>query len=300
MIDLHVHTNCSDGYLSPKDLIKLAAAHGVKTIAITDHDTVRAYNSDIMSFAAKFGVKIIPGIEFSTIDKISQKIIHVVGLNIDTNNPKLLAACEKCNISRQNYLLSIKDKLKQVGIVVRDLDLLKSGSTITISNIARDIITNPVNHITFLKKYSKIPTTGQFVKDFLGKGKPAFVSNDDKLYTNQAIDIVKQAGGKAICAHPSLSVMYGYDFELMKRLILRNKFDGIETINIQYDKINGDKRFDMVKEFTEFAKDNDLLTSGGSDFHGDDQEILGNHSELGLTNEDYKITNQQLAAILSV
>ena len=71
----------------------------------------------------------------------------------------------------------------------------------------------------------------------------------------------------------------------MKQLILRNKFDAVEAINIQYDKENGDQRFDMIREFTQFAKENDLLVTGGSDYHSDNRELWGNMPSLGMADE---------------
>ena len=298
MIDLHTHTNYSDGVYSPEDLIKMAAEHGLRVLAITDHDTIRAYDSDIITFAKKLGIKLVPGIEFSTVDELSNEKIHVLGLDIDVKNKELKLVCKKINQFRRDNLQSVENKLKQVGIVLRTADLLRLNATITKNHIAKDVIGNPDNRAAFLEKYGDIPMPGRFIEDYLVKGKPAFVNSKDKFYTSQAVEIIQQSGGKAFCAHPSFNVMRGFDFELMKQLIIRNKFDGIETINIQYDKNNGDKRFDMVKELTEFANENNLLISGGSDFHSDDYNLMGNHSALGLKNEDYNITDSQLKKIL--
>jgi predicted metal-dependent phosphoesterase TrpH len=161
-------------------------------------------------------------------------------------------------------------------------------------------LSNPDNENFFIKIYNRVPLQSIFIEDFLIKDKPAFVASNKNLSTSHAVEIIKQAGGKAICAHPSFNVMRGYDFELMKELILRNKFDGLESINIQYDKSNGDKKFDMVKEFKDFANTQGLLISGGSDYHSSNFKLLGNHSEIGLSNEDYRVTIEQVEAIIKV
>lgn len=83
-IDLHIHSNKSDGKLSPKEIILEAAKNGVSTISITDHDTVDAYDRKLLDYASKHNVKIIPGIEIST--KINKCGIHVLGYSIDYNN----------------------------------------------------------------------------------------------------------------------------------------------------------------------------------------------------------------------
>lgn len=298
MIDLHTHTNNSDGFYNAKDLLLLAKERNVKTIAITDHDTINAYKEDIISYAKQLGVLLIPGIEFSTIDEMSGEKIHVVGLNIDVKNKKLVELCDFIRKKREENLLQIEEKLKEVGIVLRSNQLLASNFVITKSHIAQDILANPANEKIFMKIYDKIPLQGTFIEDYLIKGKPAFVASDKNLNTSYAVEIIKQAGGKAICAHPSFNVMRGFNLSSMKELIIRNKFDGLESINIQYDKSNGDKKVDMVKEFYDFAKAKGLLVSGGSDYHSSDFKLLGNHSELGLSNEDYQITPEQVEMIL--
>lgn len=299
MIDLHTHTSCSDGDYTPLELIELAAGKGLSVISITDHDSIDAYDSDIFVFAKKCGVLLIPGIELSTEDEETGERIHVVGLGIDTNNSELRSICENMHIHRRDALLAAEKKLKQVGVDLRASELLKSNYVITKSHVAIDILSNPANANLLNNKYGEIPHRGKIIEDFLSSNKPATAGKKCRLNTTQAVDIIKRSGGKAICAHPSFNVMRGFDFDDMKRLILRNGFDGIETVNIQYDKSNGDRRFDMVKEFTEFADKSGLLSSGGSDFHGYNKAVWGNSSDLGLANESYRVSKHQLESILS-
>lgn len=298
MIDLHTHTNCSDGIYTPRELIQLAKKRRLSVIAITDHDTIDAYRDDITSYAQQLGVLLISGIEFSSTDELTGEKIHVIGLNIDVKNSELVELCDRIRKYREDNLLLVAEKLKQIGIILRSEKLLKSGFIITKSHIAQDILSNPDNEKILLNIYGKIPFKANFIVDYLIKGKPAFVGSVDKLVTNYAVNIIKNAGGKAFCAHPTFNVIRGFDIESMEQLILRNKFDGLETINIQYDKENNDEKIDMVKIFSDFAKENNLLVSGGSDYHSNDVNLMGNHSDLGLSNEDHRITHQELAAIL--
>ncbi len=298
MIDLHTHTNCSDGDYTPRQLVKIAANYGVNILSITDHDTIKAYDYNIISDALMVGVRLIPGVEFSTIDEMSNEKIHVVGLNIDINNTLLRKLCDELFESRRQAVMKTETTLLHLGIILRTDMLLKSGDIITKSHIAQDVIGNPINAPFFIKKYNKIPLQGTFIEDYLIKGKPAYIGNDDKLTTSRAVHVIKQSGGKAICAHPSFNVMRGFDLSLMQDLIIRNNFDGLEAVNIQYDKSNGDKKYDKVNEFIEFANHNNLLISGGSDFHSHNSELWGNHSELGLANEDYAVTEFMVEKIL--
>lgn len=300
MIDLHTHTSCSDGDYSPKDLIKLAADRGLTAMAITDHDTVKAYDlDDLITFAKNNNIQLIPGIEFSTIDEESGQKIHVVGLNININDNNLRKTCDILYEARRKVVLLTEEKLKKVGIVLRSQVLLNTSDIITKAHIAQDVLDNPVNEMIFKNVYGKTPLKGTFIEDYLIRDKPAFIDSKEKFYTSMAVETIKKAGGKAFCAHPSFNVMRKFDFESMKKLIIRNKFDGVEVINIQYDKSNDDKQFDMVKEFSDFAKDSKLLVSGGSDFHSDNYALWGNHSTLGLENEKYRITDRQLDKILN-
>jgi predicted metal-dependent phosphoesterase TrpH len=298
MIDLHTHTNCSDGEYSPRHLIDFASSRGITVMSISDHDTIMAYKTDIIDYAKKLGILLIPGIEFSTIDEQSKEKIHVLGLNVDINNNELKTICDNLYESRRNLVIQTEQKLSELGIILRAQELLKLSTVITKNHIASDVITNPDNMIILKKTYGRIPLYGTFIEDYLIKGKPAYIYNHDRALTSEAVRIIKQAGGKAICAHPSFNVMRGFDFGLMKQLILRNKFDGVEAINVQYDKSNGDAKFDMVAQFIDFADQNGLLISGGSDFHTNDATLLGNHSDIGLINENYKITEQMVANII--
>lgn len=299
MIDLHTHTNCSDGDYSPHDLIDLASSRGLKTISITDHDTVLAYKTDIIEFANNRGIKLIPGIEFSTIDEISHEKIHVVGLDIDINEAGLVELCDALRQARRDAVIKTEELLTPIGFKLRTQEMLDSGVLITKFHIGHDVVTNPENHPKLIDIYGKVPLHGTFIEDYLIKGKPAFVKSDDKLYTSVAVDAIKKAGGVAICAHPSFNIMRGFSFESMRDLIVRNQFDGIESINIQYNKSGGDIQFDMVQEFTDLAYELGLLTSGGSDYHSNNQELWGNHSDLGLSNEQYEVTQQVVDSILN-
>lgn len=299
MIDLHLHTTCSDGEYSPEGLVDLAAKVGLSVMSITDHDTVSAYDTDIVSYASDRGIRMITGIEFSTIDELSGEKIHVLGFGFDSDNEELRKVCRIIATARREMVIKTDKKLLEIGVILRSQRLLDSESIITKTQIASDVISNPSNEQYFMEKYGEIPLQSVFIEDHLIKNKPAHILMDKNLSTSMAIDIIKKSGGRAICAHPSFNVMRGYDFDKMKNLILRNNFDGIEAINIQYDKRNGDRRFDMVDEFIQFANSHELLISGGSDFHSDIDPKLGNFSNIGMTNEIHKVTHDHLNKILN-
>ena len=100
-IDTHVHTTCSDGRLSVEDTLRLTSSLGIEAVAITDHDTIDAY-PDAYSFGERFGIRVIPGIELSTVDEHGYKDVHVVGLKIDTENPALRETTRKLADARRD------------------------------------------------------------------------------------------------------------------------------------------------------------------------------------------------------
>lgn len=298
MIDLHTHTNCSDGDYSPFELVKMAHKKGLRALAITDHDTVDAYKTDVVKFTKSRGVLLVTGVELSSIDEISGQKIHVLGLNIDADDIEFNKICQELVTYRLDYLLRANAKLQNLGLAVRVDDIINSNKLITKNHISKDVVSNVANYKTLAGLFDdRIPGSKEFLVNYLIEGGPAYAGNNSFLSTRKAVDVIKQAGGKAFCAHPSLNVMRGFGFDQMQDLILRNQFDGVEAINIKYDQKKR-IRFDMTDEFMKFASDSNLLTSGGSDFHGDDESVYGRFSDLGLSNEPYNVSSYELQKII--
>lgn len=297
LIDLHTHTNESDGDYSPLDLLRIARQRGVSVISITDHDTVDGYNDALFDKAEELGIRLIPGIELSTTDDLTGEKVHVLGLFIDPYNITLKGLCLELRQARINIMNQVGDKLQEHNIVLRTDDLIRTGEIITKAHIARDVIENEVNASVLESYHGHIPLQGEFIEQWLIEGCPAFVQRDQPLPTHHAIQAIHNAGGIASCAHPSFNVMRGLKLAEMFDLIVRNKFDAVEAINVQYDKTNGDKRFEMVREFSDFAKEEGLLISGGSDFHSNNRALWGAYSALGLANEPFKMDENLLSEL---
>lgn len=294
LIDLHTHTNMSDGDYSPRELLHIAKERGIGTISITDHDTVDGYDNMLFSFAENLGVRLIPGIELSTIDEQSQQKIHVLGLFVNPNNKLLLERCRQLRQERIGIMRQVSDKLAEYGFILRSNKLANSGEIITKAHIARDVLENPQNRQELFKSHGKIPKQGEFIETWLIKNCPAYVPKSLPFLTHQAIELIHRSGGVAVCAHPSFNVMKGFSFDDMCRLIVRNGFDGVEAINVQYDKEHDDMRWDMMTKFTEFATRKKLLISGGSDYHSDNDVLWGARTEIGLVDESQRVTDQMV------
>ena len=113
LIDLHIHTVCSDGVLTPKKVIDEALTNKVSTIAICDHDTIEAYNEELFEYAKEKNIKLIIGVEIST--KTKKCGIHVLGYNFDLNNKELREKLYNLRNARHIYLRNVAKKLEELG-----------------------------------------------------------------------------------------------------------------------------------------------------------------------------------------
>ena len=122
IIDLHMHTNKSDGALSPKEIVDEAVKNNVEIMAITDHDTLEAYTDDLIEYIKSKNITLIKGVEISTkTDKVGA---HVLGYNIDINNKELVDKLYRLRNTRHVYLHDVSKKLEALGykINVKELD----------------------------------------------------------------------------------------------------------------------------------------------------------------------------------
>lgn len=136
-IDLHIHTNISDGSLSPKEVIDEAWKNGVSVISITDHDIIDSYTPELFSYAKSKNVKLISGVEIST--KNEKAGIHVLGYNFDLNNKEFSEALYKVRNARHEYLHNVAKKLNELGYFV-NVEKLDKIDAVTKAHITLDIV----------------------------------------------------------------------------------------------------------------------------------------------------------------
>lgn len=252
-IDLHVHTTASDGKYSTKEIIELANVYNISYLAITDHDTVYGIPQEKI-----YGhTEIIPGIEFST--TLDDREIHILGYYIDINNPGILTEIENLKYARENRMEKIVEKINEIGIDITSKevrDIAKGG------NIGRP-------HIgLLLVKKGIVNSLDEAFEKYLDKGKPGFVPRY-KLSPFAAIKLIKEAKGVAILAHPGLGFPENEFHDMIKCGLC-----GIEVYHPAHD----DKTIDL---YLKLAKKHKLIVTGGSDFHGYNDEDWSN---LGNTN----------------
>lgn len=285
IIDLHIHTNCSDGAMAPKEIIDEAVNNGVSVISIADHDTVDAYSDELFEYAKSKNIQIIPAVEIST--KIKKCGIHVLGYNFDLHNKVFLDKLMSLRNARHDYLYGVAAKLEELGYVVHTLELDKIEA-VTKAHISLDVINNSDNKEKLLEVFGHIPEKGEFIETIMNEGCPAYVKKNT-VNPVEAAKLIRSAGGKVVLAHP---VAYKYEDNFMPedtlKLVQEMHADGIEANYIYIDKNNN--KINEANFWNEFAKEHNLKTTIGSDFHNKD----GLHPVIGFKGEDIRVDEKYI------
>lgn len=242
--DLHMHSNYSDGKLTPVQLIDLSKKSGISIISITDHDNVNGLN-EAVKYGKEKGVQVIPGVEISA--DLGEQEVHILGYFIDYKNKNILeflSSSRKLRITRNQKII---EKLNVLGSGINFNSIISKAGTNT--SIGRPHIAMELNDEGFVKSYYDA-----FIK-YIGDGKPAYVRKPNPP-VKDVIKLISESGGLSFIAHPGKLIRD----ELLLKLI-EEGLDGIETIHPSHSKEDADY-------FNSVAAEYFLLTSGGSDFHG--------------------------------
>ena len=290
IIDLHIHTNKSDGALSPREVVEEAIKNRVSAIAIADHDTIDAYSDELFDYAEANNIILVPAVEIST--KTKKCGIHVLGYNFDLNDQNFREKLEKLRNARHDYLYGVSEKLEELGYKV-NVDELDKIEAVTKAHISLDVISNKENEEILMKNFGHIPNKGEFIETVMNEGCPAYVKKVT-ITPSEAADLIRSAGGKAVLAHP---VAYSYEDGLTEddilELVKDMKVDAIEG-NYLYVGRN-DMMHDDTDKWNTFAKNYNLISTIGSDFHNKD----GLRPEIGFRNTDFTISREEISSILS-
>ncbi len=289
IIDLHIHTNVSDGVLSPKEVVDMAVKNSVGIIAIADHDTIDAYSDELFDYAESRNLILVPAVEIST--KTKKCGIHVLGYNFDLNDENLRNKLSMLRNSRHDYLFDVAAKLEELGYVLNTEELDKVEA-VTKAHIANDIVSNEKNSEVLVEEFGHIPNKGEFIETIMNEGCPAYVERVS-ITPCEAAELIRSAGGKAILAHP---VAYKYEDGLtdddILELVKEMKIDAIEA-NCHYVDRNNNK-IEESNYWRAFAEKHNLLCSVGSDFHLDD----GIRPVIGFKNWDIEFSREDAYKIL--
>lgn len=253
IVDLHVHSNRSDGSMTPSELVDLAVKKGLSAFALTDHDTVDGI-PEALSRARYWSDKgiqleVIPGIEFST--EYMGKDIHIVGIDIDYEADffkRYLTDFVNARIERNKKMCK---NLQAVGIDISYEKLMEEypGSVITRAHYAR-----------FLHDHGYTSSMKEAFERYVGDHTKYFVPRE-KVTPVQAVELVLKAGGIPILAHP---VIYGLGKTALDTLVSELKAAGLIGIEAVYSTYTPSDERDIKA----LALKHDLAISGGSDFHG--------------------------------
>ncbi|MBZ0179702.1 MAG: PHP domain-containing protein [Melioribacteraceae bacterium] len=253
-VDLHMHTNYSDGALSPFELIKRAKEAGLEIISITDHDGISALE-DAMAYGKDLGVEVIPGLEIST--DIEDKEVHLLGYFIDIHDDELIKYLRFFREERFHRARRIVRKLRNLGLNITLDDVVDQAKN---SAIGRPHIALAMLELGLINSYYEA-----FDKYIADNG-PAY---EKKIHISprSALKLIGDAGGLSFIAHP------GYMKESILTYLIKSGIDGIEVVHPSH-------KDHQVRFYRGIVSQYCLLESGGSDFHGGkkgDDDNLGKY-----------------------
>lgn len=248
-IDLHVHSTASDGKLSPQAVVEKAAAMGLTYIALSDHDTVDGVIPALQAARASPQLKVIPAVEIST--DTSEGQAHVLGYFIDYTSTKLTAALDSFKNSRLRRAQGMITRLGDIGI---DIDWRRVQEIAGDGAVGRPHIAQAMLEKKYIKSFAEA-----FDK-YIGYGCPAYVERD-KMTPMEAVELIARSGGLAVLAHPNTVTN-------PEKLIISLKPAGLVGIEAYYK----DYKKDEIDRLVEMAEQHKLIATGGTDYHGIDDE----------------------------
>jgi len=253
-VDLHIHTNHSDGFFSPAEVVKKAKENGLEIISITDHDNLSGI-AEAVSAGKELGVEVIPGVEISS--DVRDKEVHILAYYIELDNKELERYLTFFREERIKRAVRMVKRLNNLGFPLTINDVMDKASN---SAVGRPHIAQAMLERGFVSSYYEA------FNKYIGNGCPAF-EKKVHLSPQSAFKIISDAGGLSFIAHP------GYMPEALLKEIIEAGVDGIEVIHPSHSP-------QQIKFYRGIVNEYFLLDSGGSDFHGgkrEDEQNLGKY-----------------------
>lgn len=252
LIDLHTHTTFSDGDLTPQELIKLAKDSNISTLAITDHDSTLGIKQLIESNYNLEGIDLIPGIEFSA--KVSKGAMHILGLGIDIYNDNLNKRLEQIRTDCMNHFFSVLEQIKidyGISFSYEEIrDLMNVEHVLSRPDIARLCIKNGYAN-----------SVNEAFKKYLVDANDKVRGRNKGITYEECIELILNSGGIPVLAHPQQLGLNNKDFLILLTDMIKVGLQGMEIYH-------SDMTQDEMKMYADIANQYNLLTSGGSDYHG--------------------------------
>jgi predicted metal-dependent phosphoesterase TrpH len=241
--DLHLHTNFSDGTFSPEELVSYAQRFDLSCIALTDHDTVEGCARAATACDAA-GMEFISGTELTAEHNDTE--LHLLGYFVDTKNEKLLTEIAKFQTVRQSRIHEMVARINEMGVPleVESVFALANCKSPGRPHVARALV-----------KAGLVANLDEAFERFLKKNRPAWVPKK-KVSALEAIELIHQAGGLAVMAHPGLN----RTDDVIPALVEAG-LDGIECFHTKHSTA-------MSERYLLIAEKYRLLVTGGSDCHG--------------------------------
>jgi predicted metal-dependent phosphoesterase TrpH len=277
VLDMHIHTNYSDGVFSPKEVVEYASKMKLLAISITDHDCVNGIDEALI-VAKKNNIEVIPGIELScqVEHNLQKSEMHILGYFIDYKSQKLQNILSIFKQARYDRALAILDKLKEHNIVLKDKTFIKNSQNQSIGRL---------HFAKALVMEGFVNSVQEAFQRYLSYDKPAYVP---KHYMSaiEAIELILSLGGLPVMAHPYY--MHYNNKSVLKNLV-DNGLAGIEVWHVRHTD-------SLVKKFLELAKDFNLLVTGGSDCHGPFEKDIPTMGRIKVPYyilDELKVANQK-------
>ena len=249
-VDLHLHTTVSDGALRPEELVRAASIAGIQVMAVTDHDSVDGIR-DAERAASDLSIQVIPGIEVSA--GLDDNDVHVLGYFLDPGDRVLREALSRLQEGRVAQARSMVERLAELGWPL-DWDrvmAIAQGGSIGRPHIARALI-----------ERGYVGSVDEAFSRFLRRGGPGYIEGQ-KLLPQEAVSLIKEAGGVPSLAHPIIvgASDYRLDLDRLLPVMVEAGLEGIEAYYKGYTPEVTAFLFGLASRYR-------LVPTGGSDFHG--------------------------------
>lgn len=248
-IDLHCHSNISDGVLAPAEVAARAKANGVDVWALTDHDEVNGI-PEARKAAADANLQYVPGVEISV--TWAEQTVHVVGLHIDETSESLVQGLAATRSGRERRAREISDQLAAAGIPGAFEGALKF--------VSNPDLMSRMHFARYIIELGLCAEVGEVFRNYLTQGKPGYVPHRWATL-QEAVDWIRGAGGIAVIAHPG---RYKYSELAFDELFSEFRQLGGTAIEV----VTGSHTADQYSQYAKVANHYGFLGSRGSDFHG--------------------------------
>lgn len=266
VIDLHLHTTASDGANEPAALVDLAWRAGIRTMSVTDHDTVAGIRI-AAARAAESGIALVPGIEITAV--LGERDIHMLGYYVDADSAPLNAFLQQQRADRIRRVTVMMDRLAALGKPV-DRDSVLAGGVIGSGHaVGRPMLAKA------LVQAGYVADMRQAFDEWIGDGRAAYVPRRGAL-PSDVIAIISQAGGITSLAHPGLLRRD----DLIPRLVDAG-LAALEAYHTDHDP-------KTTEHYLELAGRYGLAVSGGSDYHSEEGHRKGSLGHVGLPPEHFE------------